>query len=102
MQPIEISKETLALDLIDEAGPEGHFLESDHTFEHFRERWYPTLFERDNYEAWVAKGGKTMAERAAERVEEILQEHKPEPLAEDTSQALRRITQEAEERLAVM
>ncbi len=97
---VEINDETLALDLIDEIGPDGYFLESEHTFKHFRERWYPDLFERDNYEGWLAKGGETLAERAAERVETILAEHKPEPLPDDVAQAIRAIVRRAEEQYA--
>ena len=82
MAGIEINDETLALDLIDEANPDGQYLDSKHTFAHFRERWYPHVFERDNYDNWLAHGGKSLAERAAERVSEILAEHKPEPLPE--------------------
>jgi trimethylamine--corrinoid protein Co-methyltransferase len=43
MGGIEISEETLALDLIDQVGPGGHFLGEAHTVRHFRENWYPTL-----------------------------------------------------------
>ncbi|RME85737.1 MAG: trimethylamine methyltransferase, partial [Caldilineae bacterium] len=39
-RPAQIDDETLALDLIQEQGPDGQFLDSDHTYEHFRERWY--------------------------------------------------------------
>jgi trimethylamine--corrinoid protein Co-methyltransferase len=80
LRPVEVNDETLALDLIDAVGPEGHFLETDHTFAHFRDRWYPDLIERDNYENWWAAGGRTLAERAAERVENILAEHRPPSL----------------------
>lgn len=98
---IEISDETLALDLIDEIGPDGYYLECDHTFEHFRERWYPTIFERDNYEGWLAKGGQTLGERAAAYVEGILSEHQPVPLPDDVAEALRAITRRAEEQAGV-
>jgi trimethylamine--corrinoid protein Co-methyltransferase len=98
---VEINDETLALDLIDQVGPDGQFLDSEHTFKHFRERWYPSLFDRNNYDGWLASGGKTLAERAAERVETILAEHKPEPLPKDVAQAIRAIVQRAEEREGV-
>ncbi len=78
--PVEISDETLALDLIDQLGPEGSFLDTPHTFAHFRERWYPTLIERASHSAWTARGGLTMGERAAARVDELLATHKPPPL----------------------
>jgi trimethylamine--corrinoid protein Co-methyltransferase len=94
--PVEISDETLALDLIDEIGPDGQFLESDHTMAHFRERWYPGVFERGNYDQWQAKGGKSLGERAAEQVSQILAEHEPEPLPEEVAQKLKEIIRRAE------
>ena len=90
---VEINDETLALDLIDEVGPDGQFLDTEHTLNHFRERWYPKLFDRNNYDGWLAKGGKTLGERAAERVASILAEHKPEPLLDDVAQAVHAIVE---------
>jgi len=92
---VEVSDETLALDLIDEVGPDGQFLDSEHTLKHFRERWYPSLFERDNYNNWQARGSKTLAERAAGRVEAILAEHKPESLPEDVARAVHTIVEQS-------
>jgi trimethylamine--corrinoid protein Co-methyltransferase len=98
MAGIEINNETLALDLIDKLGPDGQYMNNKHTLDHFRERWYPRVFERDNYHKWLAKGGKSLAERAAERVEEILAEHQPDPLPEDIAQKIKTIVRRAEER----
>ena len=98
--PIEISEETLALDLIDEIGPDGAYLDTDHTMEHFRERWYPQVFERGNYDQWLEAGGLSLGERAAKRVDTILEEHLPEPLPEDIHEEIRAIVQRAEERFA--
>ncbi len=94
--PVEISKETLALDLIDEVGPDGQFLDTDHTIAHFREWWYPEVFEYGNYDQWQAAGGQSMGERAAERVTQILAEHQPEPLPEDVAQKIKAIVRRAE------
>lgn len=99
VQPVEVNEETLPLGLIDEIGPEGHYIEADHTFEHFRERWYPSLFERDNYAGWVKAGAKTLGERAAERVQQILDTHQPEPLPADIAQAIDDIIHQAEANL---
>ncbi len=96
---IEINDETLALDLIDEIGPDGQFLDTDHTRRHFRARWYPDLLDRDDYKGWLTKGGKSLAERAAERVEEILAEHQPEALPEHVAQKIEAIVRRAEERV---
>lgn len=92
----DTSDEAFALDLIEEIGPDGSFLDSEHTYEHFRERWYPSLFDRDNFDGWTASGGKSLAERAAARTETILAEHQPELLNDDLRQALGRIVAKAE------
>lgn len=93
---IEVNDETLALDVIAEAGPDGGYLHTKHTLDHFRERWYPDLFERDTYEGWQGRGGENLAERAATKVETILEEHRCEPLPDDTAAELQRIVRRAE------
>lgn len=100
LTPVEVNEEMLALDVIDEAGPDGHFIESEHTLSHFRERWYPTLIERNNYEGWLAAGAQDLGQRAAARVERILAEHEPEPLPTDVQRQVRAIVQRATERFA--
>lgn len=97
MGPVEVNDETLALDLIDEIGPDGQFLDTDHTLAHFRERWHPDVFERGNYDQWQAKGATNLSQRAAERVAKILAEHRPEPLPDDVAQRIKAIVQQAEE-----
>jgi trimethylamine--corrinoid protein Co-methyltransferase len=92
---VDVSDEALAVDLIDEVGPDGQFLDTEHTLAHFRERWYPTLVDRNNYDGWQAKGGTTLAERAAQRVEKILAEHRPEPLPDDVAQTVHAIVERA-------
>jgi trimethylamine--corrinoid protein Co-methyltransferase len=86
--PVDIDDETLALDLVDELGPDGDFLDTAHTFAHFRERWYPALIERASHSAWSARGGRTMGERAAARVDELLAASKPPPLPDAVAAAL--------------
>ncbi len=92
---IQINDQTLALDVIDEVGPDGDFLDTDHTLAHFRQRWYPTLIERGNYDDWLNDGGQDLGQRAAGRVEQILDEHQPETLPVDTQKQLREIVQQA-------
>jgi trimethylamine--corrinoid protein Co-methyltransferase len=92
---VDVSDESLAVDLIHEVGPDGQYFDTKHTLAHYRERWYPRLINRDNYDDWTAKGSPTLEQRAAERVEEILAEHKPEPLPEDVAQAVHAIVERA-------
>jgi trimethylamine--corrinoid protein Co-methyltransferase len=85
LAPVVVDDETLALDLIDALGPDGSFLETDHTVRHFRDRWYPGLFDRATHSAWEKRGGRTLLERASARVDEILAAHKPTPLPDAVS-----------------
>jgi len=91
----EVNDETLALDVIADVGAEGQFLKTKHTLKHYRERWYPKLFERATYESWQKEGGKTMNERAVEKIEQILKEHKPENLPAKVKEKIRKIVQRA-------
>ncbi len=93
LKGIDVSDEALALDVIKAAGHEGSYLATEHTLKHYRSEWYPTLFERDNYANWEAKGRKTLSQRAAERVEKILSSHQPEPLPEDVRAQIRKIVE---------
>ncbi len=91
----EVNEETLAVNLIAEVGPEGDFLDTSHTLRHYRERWYPDLFERARYDSWLSKGGKSLAERAKEKIDSILAEHRPEPLPVKTRERLHEIVSRA-------
>jgi len=92
----EVNEETLAVDVIAAVGPDGEFLKADHTLKHYRERWYPSLFERATYGGWLEKGAKSFSERATERIEKMLVEHKPELLPVKVKEKLRQIVQQAE------
>ena len=78
---IRIDQDTLAMEVIDGIGPGGEYVTSQHTLQHFRDGWFPTLVgDRNTHEAWVAKGKKTLGDRANEKVREILENHVPKPL----------------------
>jgi trimethylamine--corrinoid protein Co-methyltransferase len=89
--PVEVNEETLMLDLIDEKGPEGSFITHEHTLNHFREHWYPKLFERGNYSQWEKAGDKSLGERASEQVEKILAGGVKNPLPEDVVQSVKEL-----------
>jgi len=95
LRPVEISDESLALDLIDQAGPDGQFLKFPHTRRHMRERWYPTLFDRDIHTGWLARGARSLTERAADQVTHLLATHRPEPLGPHAAEAVHRVVERA-------
>jgi trimethylamine--corrinoid protein Co-methyltransferase len=78
--PLEVSDETLALDVIEGVGPEGGYLKHPHTRRHYRSHWYPDLFDRHLHSDWLAQGGKSLGERAAGRVQALLESHQPPSL----------------------
>ncbi len=88
LRKLEISEETLALDLIHEIGPDGHFLETEHTYRHVREDWRPTLMDRFDFHRWAASGSTTLQQRANEKVREIIENHRADPLAEDVAKSI--------------
>lgn len=96
MAPVEVNDETLPLDLIDEVGPDGQFIDTDHTMKHFRKRWYPEVIERGSYDQWKAAGRKTLGDRAVDSVKKILTEHQSEALPKEIAQKVRAVVQRAE------
>ena len=84
MRDVRVDEEALALDVIDQVGLDDDFLAEDHTHENFREDWYPDLFNRQNFEAWSAGGSMTFRQRARVRIQNMLDEHQPEPLPQAT------------------
>ncbi len=101
MREIDVTDETLGLDVIEEAGPGGIFIDRMHTAEHFRnELWFPQLLDRDYYQAWLDGGAKTMENRCREKKEHLLKTHEVEPLADEQRQVLDKIVAEARRDLA--
>jgi trimethylamine--corrinoid protein Co-methyltransferase len=97
--PVDISDESLGLDVIDEVGPGGLFLKHKHTRRHARERFQPHIFDRRTYEDWLRDGGKDATAVAAERVDELLASHQPEPLDARTRAAILAVVEKAEARV---
>ncbi len=96
MQGIAVDDENLALDLIDKVGPDGDFISTKHTKNHYREDFYPQLLDRQNFDNWNSAGGKSLRERAIEKVRSLLVGHQPEPLSDDLVAELDKIVERAE------
>ena len=97
----QIDEESLAVDVISQVGPKGHFLANKHTLKHFqREHYMLKLFDRYSEEAWMRAGAKDIATVARERARKILEEHHPQTLSHETEAKLEEIVKEAEKKLA--
>ena len=83
LRRLEVDDGSLALDLIDKVGPGGSYLAEDHTLDHFRSFWSPTILDRS---MGVKPGSAGSAVHGEERLREktlkIITSHTPEPLEE--------------------
>ncbi len=94
---IPVTKETMALDLIDSVGPGGQYLDAKHTAEHFKtEFWFPSLMDRSYWDMWKNKGEKTLGDRVQEKLNHILDTHRVSPLPEQTRKEIDAIIAKAE------
>jgi trimethylamine--corrinoid protein Co-methyltransferase len=97
LEGVTVTDETLAIDLINQVGPiPGHYLSTAHTREWWRrEQWLPQSADLEAYPVWLRSGKKDALALAKERMDEILETHKPTPLTPDQEQAIEDILAEA-------
>jgi trimethylamine--corrinoid protein Co-methyltransferase len=92
---LDTSPEALALDVIREVGPRGHFLRQRHTRTHLRRRQFSDLAAQP-----LPEGGyRDPIKVAQEKLEWIVENHYPEPLPEEQRAELDRILRTAEREL---
>ncbi len=100
---MEVDTEHLAMDVVANVGPAGHFMQQQHTAKHLRTQlWRPKVFTRKPYETWKADGAKDVGTRIKEEIVRILETHKPEPLSETVLSELDRIKTEGEKELVAL
>ncbi len=84
---IEVNEDTLAVDVIDDVGPGGHFLTSPHTLKHMRtEFFFPKVADRRSREMWDSVG---TLEKARQRAREIVATHRAVPIRGEADQRIR-------------
>jgi trimethylamine--corrinoid protein Co-methyltransferase len=100
MRGIEVSDDTLMLDLIDRVGPGGEFVSAKETARLCRrEVWLPTLLDRQTWTSWEEAGSPTMSDRIKMRLREILASHQPPPLPPGAAEGIEEVLQAAEARV---
>jgi len=100
LRGIEVTPETLAADVIHSVGPGGHFLAEEHTLKHYRrESWFPRLMDRTRWQDWANGGKRSMADRAQEKLNGILDSHKPAPLPASAQSEIDGVLAAAERRV---
>jgi trimethylamine---corrinoid protein Co-methyltransferase len=97
LRGIEVSDDTLMLDLIDRVGPGGEFVSSKETARRCRaEIWNPKLMDRQAWFNWQAAGALTMGDRIKERLGQILATHRPMPLPDGAAEGIEAVLNAAE------
>ena len=80
-QPVGVSDEDLAVKAIQEVGPAGHFLGSEHTQARYKTAFYsPFLSDWSNFENWEDAGALTTIQRANRIYKEALQNYELPPM----------------------
>lgn len=95
MKGIVVDNETLAIDIIREVGPGGHFLSQKHTQINMRDLWLSTLMDRRPYNEWL-KAKDDARNWARKKAKNILLTHSPQPLDAGLKTELKRIIQSYE------
>lgn len=96
---VEVDEDTLAFDVIQEIGPNGSYIDSDHTLDNYGSLWSPSVFDRSDYAAWVNCGKAPFYERLKDRVEEYIAKGPKTPLPEEALTKLDEIVARAEKRV---
>ncbi len=98
---IPVSDETLALDVIKEIGPGGHFLMHKHTLGGMRSQSKPEIIDRKSREVWEKAGSTSAYDRAIAKARWIMENHHMDPLPQDVLDKIRSIVEETEKEMGI-
>ena len=92
MQGISQRDDPIALDLFSDIDVDTDFLTHPHTLRWYKiEQAYPHIIDRGNYQRWVDDGKPSLADRASEKVEELLSNEEEPILSGGIKTELRKI-----------
>jgi trimethylamine--corrinoid protein Co-methyltransferase len=100
---IEPRDEPIALSLFQRMGHRAEYLAEPHTLKWFtKELYLPSpVIERGSYDSWKRKGAKNVGQRAAERVESLVNGYRPAPVATELRAELRAIATRAAQKFGM-
>ena len=85
----------LGYEAIKRVGHGGNYLADQHTVDNMRQAWSGGLSDYRSFDNWKSDGGKTMGQRAHQKVMSVLSEHKPDPLLEEVDRKIGQILEDA-------
>jgi len=94
---VEGRDQPIALELMRKSGHKANFLSSAHTHQWFRKELHipSEIIDRGSLDAWKQQGSQSIIERAAARVETLLNAYQPNPLTNEQRNELGAITRRA-------
>jgi trimethylamine--corrinoid protein Co-methyltransferase len=96
LKGFEVTEETLAIDAIKDIGPNGTFLEHDHTLYHLRNEVFPSkMFDRLNWSAAVNQPVGGIEEKAKLLAAKLMQTESASPLTPEQERAIDDVVAEA-------
>lgn len=101
VQGFSVTDDDLALDVIKEIGPGGHYLMHDHTLGGMRGQSRPELIDRQPRAIWEKAGQTTAYQRATAKARWILENHQPAPLPGETLDKIRAIVEDTERQMGI-
>ena len=92
LKGIEVDPEHLALEVIDEVGPGGNFIASDHTFAHMRTEYFAGngVADRKIRDYWEQDGSRDAATRARKIAKTILAQEEKSYIPAEVARAIRK------------
>ena len=92
LRGVEVSAETLAVDITREVGIGGSFLDTDHTLRHFRSEFFvPAISFRQRRPDWVTAGHRTLCDRAEDCADTLIANDRAPYLTPEQDAALAEI-----------
>jgi trimethylamine--corrinoid protein Co-methyltransferase len=90
LTPVEVTDDTLAVDVIAGVGPGGHFFGQEHTQARFATEFYePMISDWRNWESWADAGAPRADQRANRRARELLAAYEAPPIDDAVRDELR-------------
>ena len=81
IMPMNPTRERLAVEVIAEVGPGGHYIEHPHTLEHFRSEFFvDSIFQSLTYEQWGASGRNDAVHLAHEKARALIEAYERPPM----------------------
>ena len=71
---VDTSEKAMSMDVMQEVGPGGNYLQHKDTFKNFKNGWLPSVSNWDSYDKWEKNGKEDILLRANRKVTQILEE----------------------------